>query len=329
MESAPHSEVLKHAALMVTHAGHGSVVKALAAGVPMVMMPFGRDQNEIAARAAYPGAGVKLGMDASAAKIARAVQTVLDDPAYRDAAQRAAKTIASEAGARRRGRRARAARGRRAAGRLRLAGAGGVLGACLNRGGRSQSATGGATVRRPSSTVGGSPVPAVSRSCSPCSPRRWPPRPPRRPRRRSTGSTTSATTRSSSRRAPTGNVWVVVGGDTLARFAPDGTEQEFPLTGVTGAKGITSGPDGNLSLTATSTIVRVPPANPTAGLTEFMVNDVITPNAIVAGPDGNLWTASNDKVLKITTADPANPTLFTLTSADVAAARAASRAPAG
>ena len=35
-------------------------------------------------------------MDASPAKIARAVQTVLGDPAYRDAAQRAAKTIASE-----------------------------------------------------------------------------------------------------------------------------------------------------------------------------------------------------------------------------------------
>ena len=96
VKSAPHSEVLKHAALMVTHAGHGSVVKALAAGVPMVMMPFGRDQNEIAARAAFHGAGVKLGMGASPAKIARAVQTVLGDPAYRDAAQRAAKTIASE-----------------------------------------------------------------------------------------------------------------------------------------------------------------------------------------------------------------------------------------
>ena len=37
-----------------------------------------------------------------------------------------------------------------------------------------------------------------------------------------------------------GNVWVVVGGNTLARFKPDGTKQEFPLTGVTGAKGITA-----------------------------------------------------------------------------------------
>ena len=45
---------------MITHAGHGSIVKALAAGVPMVTMPFGRDQLDIAARAAYKGAAVKI-----------------------------------------------------------------------------------------------------------------------------------------------------------------------------------------------------------------------------------------------------------------------------
>ncbi len=122
-----------------------------------------------------------------------------------------------------------------------------------------------------------------------------------------------------------GNVWVVVGGNTLARFAPDGTKQEFPLTGVTNAKGITSGPDGNLWLTAPTELVKVPPANP-AGLTTFTVNDIITPNAIVTGPDGNLWTGSADKVLKIKPTDPANPTLFTLTSTTSPAARGITRA---
>ena len=73
VQSAPHSEVLEHAAAMVTHAGHGSVVKALAAGVPLVMLPFGRDQNDVAARAAHAGAGVRLKPTASAAKIAAAV----------------------------------------------------------------------------------------------------------------------------------------------------------------------------------------------------------------------------------------------------------------
>ena len=117
-----------------------------------------------------------------------------------------------------------------------------------------------------------------------------------------------------------GNVWVVVGGNTLARFSASGAKQEFPLAGVIGAKGITSGPDGNLWLTAPTKIIKVPPANP-AGFTEFTVNDVIQPQAIVTGPDGNLWTGSADKVLKITTADPANPTLYTLTSTASPSAR--------
>ena len=111
-----------------------------------------------------------------------------------------------------------------------------------------------------------------------------------------------------------GNIWVIIGGNALARFTPDGTKTDVPLTGVTGAKGITTGPDGNLWVTASTKLVRIPPANP-AGQAAFTVNDIITPQAIVTGPDGNLWTASNDKVLRISTADPANPTLFTLTGA--------------
>lgn len=110
---------------------------------------------------------------------------------------------------------------------------------------------------------------------------------------------------------PDGGVWVVVGGNALARFAPDGARQDFPLTSVSGAKGITKGPDGNLWITAPNAIVKVPPSNP-AALELFTVNDVITPNAIVSGPDGNLWTASADKVLRISPAAPAAPTLFTL-----------------
>lgn len=96
VQSAPHSEVLRHADLMITHGGHGSIVKALAAGVPMVTMPFGRDQLEISARAAYKGAAVKISPKAGPEKIAAAVRTVLDDGSYREAAQAAARTIAAE-----------------------------------------------------------------------------------------------------------------------------------------------------------------------------------------------------------------------------------------
>ena len=60
MERAPHSEVLRHASAVVTHAGHGTVLKALAAGVPVVAIPLGRDQLDNAARVAHHGAGLRL-----------------------------------------------------------------------------------------------------------------------------------------------------------------------------------------------------------------------------------------------------------------------------
>ena len=50
VERAPHREVLRHAAAILTHAGHGTVIKSLAAGVPLVAMPLGRDRLDNAAR---------------------------------------------------------------------------------------------------------------------------------------------------------------------------------------------------------------------------------------------------------------------------------------
>lgn len=56
----PHSAVLSRAVVAVTHGGMGATQKALAAGVPCVVVPFGRDQLEVAARVAHAGAGVRL-----------------------------------------------------------------------------------------------------------------------------------------------------------------------------------------------------------------------------------------------------------------------------
>lgn len=56
----PHSAVLAHAAVAVTHGGMGATQKALSAGVPVVVVPFGRDQLEVAARAVHARAGVRL-----------------------------------------------------------------------------------------------------------------------------------------------------------------------------------------------------------------------------------------------------------------------------
>ena len=56
----PHGHVLPHAAAVVCHGGMGIVTKAASAGVPSVVVPFGRDQPEIARRVTEAGAGLSL-----------------------------------------------------------------------------------------------------------------------------------------------------------------------------------------------------------------------------------------------------------------------------
>ena len=56
----PHSPVLERAVCVVCHAGMGITQKALAHGVPIVAVPFGRDQPEVARRVEVARAGVRL-----------------------------------------------------------------------------------------------------------------------------------------------------------------------------------------------------------------------------------------------------------------------------
>jgi MGT family glycosyltransferase len=56
----PHSLVLPRAAVAITHGGMGATQKVLAAGVPVVVVPWGRDQLEVGRRAEATGAGVLL-----------------------------------------------------------------------------------------------------------------------------------------------------------------------------------------------------------------------------------------------------------------------------
>jgi MGT family glycosyltransferase len=56
----PHRPVLERAVCAVTHGGMGATQKALAAGVPVCAVPFGRDQFEVARRVEVSGAGTRL-----------------------------------------------------------------------------------------------------------------------------------------------------------------------------------------------------------------------------------------------------------------------------
>ena len=68
-----HAAVLPHADLLVTHAGLGSVVNALAHGVPMVALPLDREQPDNARALVRAGAGVALDPAAPADEIRAAV----------------------------------------------------------------------------------------------------------------------------------------------------------------------------------------------------------------------------------------------------------------
>ena len=97
VRSAPHREVLAHTDVLVTHGGHGTVVKGLVAGVPIVCMPTGRDQPDNAARVVHRGAGVRISKNASPAKVAAAVRRLLDDPSHRRCAARLGEQLRAEA----------------------------------------------------------------------------------------------------------------------------------------------------------------------------------------------------------------------------------------
>jgi UDP-glucoronosyl and UDP-glucosyl transferase len=87
----PHSAVLKRSGLLVSHAGHGVVAKALYYGVPMVLVPWGRDQPGVAARAAALGvAEVLARQDITEQRLSAAIQRVLSTPRYQENAARIA-----------------------------------------------------------------------------------------------------------------------------------------------------------------------------------------------------------------------------------------------
>jgi UDP:flavonoid glycosyltransferase YjiC (YdhE family) len=87
----PQADVMPHAAAMVCHGGFGTVRAGLAAGVPMVVLPLFADQPYNATRVAEIGAGIALeGGPAAAAGLGEAIDRILAEPAFREAAARVA-----------------------------------------------------------------------------------------------------------------------------------------------------------------------------------------------------------------------------------------------
>jgi zeaxanthin glucosyltransferase len=86
---APQLEVVKRAAVVVTHAGLNTTLESLAEGVPLVAIPQGNDQPGVAARIAHHKAGVFIPLRRISAKRLRgAIESVLTQESYRTAARR-------------------------------------------------------------------------------------------------------------------------------------------------------------------------------------------------------------------------------------------------
>lgn len=92
----PMSRLLAVSDALVFHAGSGTMLAALANGVPLVALPVQADQPENADRLAAAGAGRTLAPeDRSPDAIAAAVRAVLDDARYREGAARVRAEIAA------------------------------------------------------------------------------------------------------------------------------------------------------------------------------------------------------------------------------------------
>lgn len=85
---APYSQLFPEAAVVVCHGGHGTIMRALTSGAPVVVVPASGDQYENAARVRWAGVGVSVpNRFINARTIAAAVEKVLADASYAARAQ--------------------------------------------------------------------------------------------------------------------------------------------------------------------------------------------------------------------------------------------------
>jgi MGT family glycosyltransferase len=97
---AAHDPIMQRAALIVTHGGHGTAMRSLRHGVPMVVIPgLAGDQPFVAAAVQEWGTGRALPGDADAEAMAEAALDVLSTPSYRGNARRRAEKLAAVDGA--------------------------------------------------------------------------------------------------------------------------------------------------------------------------------------------------------------------------------------
>jgi MGT family glycosyltransferase len=92
----PHRAVLPSASLVITHGGLGTVMAAIAHGVPLLCIPLKNDQFENAVRVEAVGVGLRMSKHARPRALARTIKEMLREPCFRTAARRLAARLGRE-----------------------------------------------------------------------------------------------------------------------------------------------------------------------------------------------------------------------------------------
>ena len=96
----PQVELLERCTAVVSHGGHNTVCETLANGLPLVVAPIRDDQPIVADQVEQAGAGIRVRYARTgAAQLGDALDTILAEPSYREAAQRLQRSFTEAGGA--------------------------------------------------------------------------------------------------------------------------------------------------------------------------------------------------------------------------------------
>jgi UDP:flavonoid glycosyltransferase YjiC (YdhE family) len=96
LRGAPHDLVMKDVSLVVSQGGHGTVTRSLVSALPQLILPMARDQAGNAARVEAKGAGLRLPPMASEVEIAAAINRLLTESQFKEAARRVGDAIKAD-----------------------------------------------------------------------------------------------------------------------------------------------------------------------------------------------------------------------------------------
>ncbi|MCJ8521729.1 hypothetical protein MUU54_23605 [Rhizobium tarimense] len=99
MGFAPQRAVLERADLCITHGGLNTVMDALEFATPLLVLPIAFDQPGVSARVVHHDVGLRLSPNyVTAAKMKKAIRTLLADQGYVDRAREVGRSIAAAGG---------------------------------------------------------------------------------------------------------------------------------------------------------------------------------------------------------------------------------------